>query len=547
VLFRFFLDRQKSLGCVFSCFVFGVWCFVFGKSLQTPNTKHQTPMEMNYLLGIDIGTSSTRSLLLEESGTIVAIGQKEYDFDMPHPGWAEQEPEVWCNAAKETIRQVLHESNVDPKDIRGIGFSGQMHGPVFLDKSGKSIRPAIIWADQRSSEECREIYEIVGKDGLYRTVCNPVDSGFMAATLLWIRKHEPETWTNIHTVLLPKDYVRFCLTGELTTDPSDAGGTSLYDVRQRKWSEEILDVLDLPHSIFPRVINSVDIPGTVNRAAAADTGLVEGTPVVTGGNDQTMGALASGVIHEGPVMLVIGTGGTLFTTVDAVVVDRELRMHTYPHCVPDKWHLLGAILSGGFAFKWLRNVLSSKQPYSYDEMTQEAMTVPPGSEGAIFLPYLAGERTPHMDSFARGVMFGITVRHTRAHVIRAVMEGVVFAMRDCLEIFKSLHVCPENIIAGGGGARNPLWRQIQADILGLPVMTVKTQEKSATGAAMIAGIGTGIFHSFEEACQRTVVFGEEILPIHEHTIRYEEYYHLYTSLYPKLKDSFAEDFRLIQS
>ncbi len=501
---------------------------------------------MNYLVGIDIGTSSTKSVLLEESGTIVAIGQKEYDFDTPRPGWAEQEPEVWWNAAKDTIQQVLQKSNVDPRDIRGIGFSGQMHGPVFLDKSGKSIRSAIIWADQRSAEECREIYDIVGKEGLYRTVCNPVDSGFMTATLLWIKKHEPETYACIHTLLLPKDYVRFRLAGELTTDPSDAGGTSLYDVRQRKWSEEILDMLDLSHSMFPKVSNSIDIAGTISGTVATETGLAAGTPVITGGNDQTMGALASGAIQEGPVMLVIGTGGTLFTTVDSVVVDKELRMHTYPHCIPDKWHLLGAILAGGFCFKWFRNVLSAKGLYSYDEMTCEAAAIPPGSEGAIFLPYLAGERTPHMDSFARGVMFGITIRHTRAHLIRAVMEGVTFAMRDCLEIFKRLHVRPEKIITGGGGALNPLWRQIQADIFGLPLVTVKTQEKSATGAAMIAGIGVGIFSSFEEACRRTVAFGEETLPIREHTTRYEEYYHLYTSLYPLLKDRFAEDFRLFQ-
>lgn len=503
-------------------------------------------IDMNYVLGIDIGTSSTKSVLLEESGTIVAIGQKEYDFDTPRPGWAEQEPRVWWEAAKETIQQVLQESQVDPKAIRGIGFSGQMHGPVFLDRSGESIRPAIIWADQRSAEECREIYEIVGKDGLYRTVCNPVDSGFMAATLLWIKKHEPETYSRIHTLLLPKDYVRFRFTGELMTDPSDAGGTSVYDVRQREWSEEILNMLDVSYSMFPRVSNSIDVAGSVNNTAAVETGLVPGTPVITGGNDQTMGALASGAIYEGPVMLVIGTGGTLFTTVDSVVVDRELRMHTYPHCVPEKWHLLGAILAGGFALKWFRNVLSTKEPYSYDEMTQEAATIPPGSEGVIFLPYLAGERTPHMDSFARGVLFGMTVRHTRAHLIRAIMEGVVFAMRDCLEIFRSLQVCPEKVIAGGGGALNPLWRQIQSDILGLPLVTVKTREKSATGAAMIAGIGTESFPSFEEACRRTVVFGEEILPIREHTICYEEYYQLYRSLYPRLKDRFVEDSRLVR-
>ncbi|MBD3308037.1 xylulokinase [candidate division KSB3 bacterium] len=495
---------------------------------------------MSYLLGIDIGTSSTKSLLLDESGTLVTTGQQAYDFDTPRPGWAEQDPEVWWTATKESIRQVLHDSRIDPKEIRGVGFSGQMHGPVFLDKAERSIRPAIIWADQRSAAECRDIYETVGKDGLYRTVCNPVDSGFMAATLLWIKRHEPDTYRRIHRLVLAKDYVKYRLTGTLITDPSDAGGTSLYDVRQREWSSEILETLGLSAEIFPQVRPSVDVVGTVHRAAAAETGLAEGTPVVNGGSDQTMGALASGAIEEGPVMLVIGTGGTLFTTVDAVVVDAELRMHTYPHCVPGKWHLLGAILAGGFTFKWFRNVLSAAQPYSYEAMTDEAAQIAPGAEGALFLPYLAGERTPHMDSLARGVFFGLTVRHTRAHMIRAIMEGVVFAMRDCLEIFKQLQVSPEKIIAGGGGTLNPLWRQIQADILGFPLVTAQTPEKSATGAAMIAGVGTESFASFEDACQRTVIFGEETTPIPEHTACYEDYYRFYRSLYPALKERFAE-------
>ncbi len=495
---------------------------------------------MSYFLGIDIGTSSTKSVLLNESGDVVTLGQHVYDFDTPQPGWAEQEPEVWWNAAKTTIQEILHHSQIDPQEIAGIGFSGQMHGPVFLDGEGNSLRPAIIWADQRSTEECRSIYEILGEEGLYHTVCNPVDSGFMAATLLWMKTHEPDTYDRIHTLLLPKDYVKFRLTGEQVTDPSDAGGTSLYDVRALRWSSKVLETFQFAPDIFPLVRHSTEIIGTVCQAAAAETGLKAGTPVVNGGNDQAMGALASGAIQEGPVMLTIGTGGTLFTTVDAVVVDRKLRMHTYPHCIPGKWHLLGAILAGGFTFKWFRNVLSAAGSYSYEEMTREAATIPPGAEGAVFLPYLAGERTPHMDSCARGVFFGITVRHTRAHLIRAIMEGVVFAMRDCLEIFKRLQVSPENILAGGGGSLNPLWRQIQADILGLPLITVQTREKSATGAAMLAGIGTKHFASFEEGCKHTVIFGEEILPIPEHTTCYEAYYQFYTSLYPALKQNFAD-------
>jgi xylulokinase len=480
---------------------------------------------MHYTLGTDIGTSSAKSVLLAESGEIVAIGQKEYDFDTPRPGWAEQDPAVWWDAAKVTIQQALHKSGVNPNDIQGIGFSGQMHGPVFLDRAGCSLRPAIIWADQRSTEECREIYELVGKNGLCKTVGNPVDSGFMAATMLWLKKHEPAIYQQIHTLLLPKDYVKYRLAGELVTDPSDAGGTSLYHIRELRWADEVLERLMLDPAMLPQVCPSHEVIGTVSRSAAGETGLAVGTPVVNGGNDQTMGALASGAIQEGVVMLMIGTGGTLFTTVNSVVVDHELRMHTYPHCIPEKWHLLGAILAGGLTLKWFRNVASPGD--SYKEMTENASAVPPGSEGVMFLPYLAGERTPHMDSFARGVLFGIGVRHTQAHLTRAIMEGVIFAMRDCLELFKELGVCPEQIITGGGGSRSRLWRQIQADILGVPVLTVETPEKSATGAAIIAGIGTGLFQSFEDACRQTVVLGEKIAPIAGNIPRYQEYYQLF--------------------
>jgi len=494
---------------------------------------------MRYILGIDIGTSGTKSVLLDENGGVAAVGQQAYDFDTPQPGWAEQDPEVWWEAVKTTIRQIFSASRVEPSAIRGIGFSGQMHGPVFLDEAGRSLRPAIIWADQRSGQECREIYEIIGVEGLHRTVGNPIDSGFMAATMRWIKRHEPETYHKIHTLLLPKDYVKFRLTGRRVTDPSDAGGTSLYDVRQLAWSQEMLAALELSPAMFPEVSPSGEMIGTVTPEAAAATGLQAGTPVVNGGNDQTMGALASGAITPGDVLLMIGTGGTLFTTVDAVVVDPGLRMHTYPHCVPGKWHLLGAILAGGLPLKWFHNLINSDAPLSYDEMTREAAATPPGADGVIFLPYLAGERTPHMNRAARGVFFGLSHTHTRGHLTRAIMEGVMFAMRDCVELFKELGVRPTRIIAGGGGASSQLWRQIQADILQLPVITAQTPEKSATGAAMIAGIGAGVFASFEDACQRMVTFGEELAPIAANAPLYEETYQVYRALYPSLQPHFA--------
>ncbi len=491
---------------------------------------------MNYMLGIDIGTSGTKCVLLDDAGRVTAVGYSAYDFDTPRPGWAEQEPDVWWEAAKTTIRQVLQTSGLDPHAIGGVGFSGQMHGPVFLDIQGRSIRPAIIWADQRSTQECREIYALVGKTGLHRTVCNPVDSGFMAATLLWLKRHEPDNYHRIDRLLLPKDYVKLRLTGELVTDPSDAGGTSLYDVRRLTWSDEMLTSLNIAPAIFPRVRPSTDIIGAVSPQAARETGLTAGTPVLNGGNDQTMGALAAGMIAEGPVLVMLGTGGTVFTMVNSPLVDPELRMHTYPHCLADRWHLLGAILSGGFSLKWFRNILGAS--LSYEQMTAEAAATPPGAEGALFLPYLAGERTPHMDSFATGVLFGLTVRHTRGHLIRAIMEGVACAIRDCLELFAELGVRPHNIVIGGGGARSELWRQIHADLLDLPVIPVHTPESSATGAAMLAGIGTGIFASVQEACERTVHLGREMLPRIEYRETYDRLYHRYRALYPALQEHF---------
>ena len=492
------------------------------------------------LLGIDIGTSSAKSVILDEdNGAVVAVGQQAYDFDAPQPGWAEQAPEMWWNAAKETIRAALRASRIAPDAIRGLSFSGQMHGPVFLNRDGGSLRPAIIWADQRSAPEARHIYDIMGVDGLCRAVGNPVDSGFMAATLLWLSRHEPALFRRIHTLLLPKDYVKFRLTGRRVTDPSDAGGTSLFDVRRLKWSEEMLERLELPLNILPEVRPSHEIIGTVTAQAAAETGLRAGTPVVNGGNDQTMGALACGAIRPGAALLMIGTGGTLFTTTDAAAVDPQLRLHVYPHCMPDKWHLLGAILAGGLPMKWFKNLMPAGAALTYEQMSADAAAIAPGADGLIFLPYLAGERTPHMNRAAKGVFFGLSVEHGRAHLIRAIMEGVVFAMRDCLELFKELGVRPARILAGGGGARSRVWRQMQADILGLPVVTAQTPEMSATGAAMLAGIGAGAFASFDEACQRVAVLGEELSPLAAHVRQYDAYYACYRSLYPALRPHFA--------
>lgn len=491
---------------------------------------------MGMTLGIDIGTSGTKCVLLDADGAVTAVGYAAYDFDTPKPGWAEQDPDVWWQASVNTIQQVLHHSQAAPDAIEGISFSGQMHGPVFLDAEGRSIRPAIIWADQRSAPQCREIYEKLGIEGLHRAVGNPVDSGFMAATLLWLKQHEPENYGRIHRLLLPKDYVKFRLAGEMVSDPSDAGGTSLYDVRQLCWSDDIMTAFDIDPAIFPAVRPSSDIIGAVSQQAASETGLRAGTPVINGGSDQTMGALASGMIEAGPVLVMLGTGGTVFTTIASPVVDPELRMHTYPHFLLNRWHLLGAILSGGMSLKWFRKILGAS--LSYEEMTAEAAQTPPGAEGAVFLPYLAGERTPHMNSSATGVLFGLTVRHTRGHVIRAALEGVACAIRDCLELFAQLGVRPESIVMGGGGAHSEVWRQIHADLLNLPVVSVHTPESSATGAAMLAGVSSGLFASLQDACERTVHQGDSLMPRPQFHDAYEDLYQRYRALYPALKAQF---------
>lgn len=510
--------------------------------------------ETGYLIGIDIGTSSTKTVLIDESGNTVGKASEEYPIDSPRPLWAEQDPDNWWNATKRTVREVLDKSKIDASDIRGIGLSGQMHGTVLIDKSHRCLRPAIIWADQRSASQCQKIHEKVGKELLLEVACNPAVTGFMAPTVLWIKEHEPKVYRKTYKILSPKDYVRLKLTERIATEVTDASATLLLDVPKRKWSDDILELLDIPTGLLAEdIYESPMITGEVSREAAKETGLPTGVPVVGGGGDQEMGAIGNGIVKPGLVSSTIGTGGQLFSAIDEVKVDPHLRIHTFCHAVPGKWHALGAMLSAGLSLRWFRDNLGTAEklvgdrcglnPYAL--MDREASRVGPGCEGLIFLPYLIGERTPYLDPNAKGVFFGLTLRHTRAHMIRAIMEGVAFGLRDSLEIFKELGIAVDRVVVAGGGARSSLWRQIQSDVFSRELVTVNVEEQAAFGAALISGVGAKIYESVEEACRRTIRFRGQTRPITENVEKYDRYYLIYRSLYRTLKNEFDGISRLV--
>jgi len=496
---------------------------------------------MEYLLGIDVGTSSTKGVLMDREGKIYARAEKEYSIDIPQPGWAEQDPKIWWEAIIQVIREIIEKSEVNPQKIRGIGLAGQMHGTVFLDKNLLPFRPAIIWADQRSSSQCESIYQKIRKERLAELTGNPVATGFMCSTLLWMKENQPEEFNQIYKVILTKDYIRYRLTGNLGVEVTDASSTLLLDIKRRCWSEELLDILSLPLKILPgEVHESQEVAGYLLAEAARDTGLLEGIPIVYGGGDQSMQAVGNGVIRPGILSSTIGTGGQLFITVDKLTYDPKLRIHTFCHAIPGTYHLLGAILSAGLSLKWLReNILHT--PDSYRIFDGEVEKIRAGSEGIIFLPYLLGERSPYMNPEAKGVFFGLSLKHHRAHLIKAVMEGVVFALRDCLEVFEELGIKIDQVIASGGGAKSRVWRQIQADVFNKEISVTRSIEQAATGAAILAGVGVGIYEDTEEGCKKVVKLKEEkIKPILENVDIYYKQFEIYKSLYQDLKEDFKK-------
>jgi xylulokinase len=492
---------------------------------------------MPTMLGIDIGTSGAKALLVDERGQILASGLSEYPLSSPYPLWSEQSPLDWWHGVRIAVRAALAQAGVGADQIAGMGLTGQMHGSVFLDSQGQVIRPALLWNDQRTAAECREITERIGAERLIEIAGNPALTGFQAPKILWLRAHEPENYGRLAHVLLPKDYIRYKLTGAYATDASDAAGTLLLDLRARDWSAEILDRLELPRLWFPEVFEGPAITGKLSAEAAGLLGLSEGLPVIAGGGDNAAAAVGTGVVRSGVISSSIGTSGVLFAHSDQIALDPRGRLHTFCHAVPGKYHLMAVTLSAGGAFHWLRDVLRSLSPdVGYDQLTGLAAAVPAGAEGLLFLPYLTGERTPHLDPFASGAFVGLTARHGLGHLVRAVMEGVVFSLRDGLEIMRELAVPIHEIRATGGGGRSPLWRQMQADIYKTEVVTLAAEEGPAYGAALLGGVGAGVFGSVEDAVERCVTVTGGVQPDPSAAAFYDDLYAIYRDLYPHLRE-----------
>lgn len=502
---------------------------------------------MNIYLGIDIGTSGTKTVAIQADGTIVAAATQTYPCYYPKPLWSEQSPEDWWQAVIGTVRDLLAQGKFRKEDVRGIGLSGQMHGSVFLDETGTVLRNAILWNDQRTSIECQQIEEAAGgRAKLIEWVANPALTGFTAPKILWLRNNEPELFDRVAKVLLPKDEIRHRLTGEFATEVSDASGTLLLDVAHRQWSRPLLSALGLSESLLPTVYESEEVTGYLTTKAAEELGLTTDCFVVGGAGDCAAGAVGNGIVESGILSSSIGTSGVMFIHSDEVRTDELGRVHTFCHAVRNKWHIMGVNLCSGGSLQWFRNTLCSELAQEatsngkdvYDILTDEARQTPEGAEGLYFLPYLSGERTPHADPFARGAFIGLTVAHQRAHLTRAMMEGVTFSMRESLEIFRQLQVPVAEIRASGGGARSSFWRQMQADIFGQKVVTTNSNEGAAFGVALLATVGAGEYDGIEEACRATIHCVDTILPREAAQEKYDRTFPLYQQLYQSLKRDF---------
>jgi xylulokinase len=491
------------------------------------------------LLGIDVGTGGSRAVAINQSGQIVASATVEHEpFASPQTGWAEQNPDDWWRASAAAIRAVTANDNVQGEQISAVGLSGQMHGSVLLNDRDEVLRPALIWCDQRSALQCEQLTKKIGAAELIKLTCNPALTGFTLPKMLWVRDNEPEIWQQVRSVLLPKDYVRFKLTGDKATDVSDASGTLLLNVAERKWSEQMLDATGIDGSLLPRVFESPEITGTISTAAAESTGLPAGTPVVGGAGDQAGGAVGIGIVQPGAVSATIGTSGVVFAATNSPALDPKGRVHTFCHAIPGRWHVMGVTQGAGLSMRWFRDQFGAGfgDGDPYDRMTAEAALVEPGANGLLWAPYLMGERTPHLDPNARAALVGLTASHTRAHVIRAIMEGVAFSLRDSFEIFAEMDVPVETIRLGGGGARSGLWRQIQADIYGRKVATVEAEEGAAYGVAMLAGVGIGAWPSVDAACEAVVRTRDEVEPDEKSKALMARQYKAYQAMYPALKN-----------
>ncbi|MEK9773402.1 MAG: xylulokinase [Opitutae bacterium] len=497
---------------------------------------------MNFI-GIDVGTSSIKALLVDPTGNVLATSNPEYPFQTPAPLCAETDPDVWWDATCKAIRELL--AVTDPELVSGIGLTGQMHGLVLIDEKGAPLRPCIMWNDQRSFQECEEMTEIIGAAEVLRITGNPVLAGFTAPKLRWVEKNEPEIFAKISKVLLPKDFIRYRLTGEFFSEMSDASGTSMLNVGERKWSEEILEAMGWSISWLPELTESTVASAKISSDASARTGLIVNTPVVAGGGDQAAQAVGCGIVEEGMVSATLGTSGVVFAQSDEYRVEPDGKLHAFCHAVPGKWHLMGVMLSAAGSFQWYKNQLGEEEQRreqngegnAYDLLTHAAAAIDPGCEGLLFLPYLSGERTPYPDPHAKGAFVGMTLRHGKAHLTRAVLEGVSYGLKDSLSLMQALGVQPAKIILSGGGARSELWKQMLSDIFETPCCLVNATEGAAYGAALLAAVGCGALPTVEDASRAWIRETQQI-GMGANSPKYKKNYRIYQDLYPSLKNAF---------
>jgi len=493
---------------------------------------------MNYYLGIDTSTTGSKALIIDERGEVLAVASSPHTLQTPKPLWSEQDPREWWQAVSASIRSALEKAGISGERIAAVGLTGQMHGLVLLDGAGNVLRPAILWNDQRTQSQCDEIHNRIGKEKFIQITGNVALTGFTAPKILWVKENEPEVYAQVKHVLLPKDYIRYCLTGEYAMDKADGAGTVLFDLKARDWSGEVLEVLGIDASWMPNTFEGPEFTGFVCEASAALSGLKAGTPVAAGGGDQAAQAVGVGAVEPGIVGLTVGTSGVVFATTPSALIEPEGRLHAFCHAVPGLWHFMGVMLSAAGSLQWYRDTLAPD--LSFDDLLKEAEPVSAGSEGLQFLPYLSGERTPYPDPLARGAFIGMTLRHSRAHMTRAVLEGVSFGLKDSFTLIQNAGLGEiRQVRASGGGTKGALWRQILASVLEVELVTVNTTEGAAYGAALLAGVGAGTWTDVASACKTCIKITGSTQPDTSQVAAYRKAYPLYRELYPALKSSFA--------